>query len=113
MFSATSAAAAIATRRARGDSRLSAERSQAIIGPPPESRARFQAGHAIPPRYGPAPRAPRPPRFRPSAEDAPACRPRHAADRRVIDLEDTYRRLAHTWTRDQLAAAYHDADRRG
>jgi hypothetical protein len=31
----------------------------------------------------------------------------------VIDLEDSYRRLAHPWSRDELAACYHDADRRG
>jgi hypothetical protein len=31
----------------------------------------------------------------------------------VIDLDDTYRRLAQPWPRDELAARYHDADRRG
>jgi hypothetical protein len=31
----------------------------------------------------------------------------------VIDLEDTYRRLAHPWSRDELAACYHTAGRRG
>jgi hypothetical protein len=113
MFSATSAAAAIATRRARGDSRSSTECSRPIIGPAPQTRARFQADHAIPRRYGPATRIPRPPPFQRSAEDAAAGGSRHAADQRVIDLEDTYRRLAQPWSRDQLAACYHDADRRG
>jgi len=31
----------------------------------------------------------------------------------VLDLGDTYRRLAHPWTRDDLAARYQDAERRG
>jgi hypothetical protein len=31
----------------------------------------------------------------------------------VIDLEDTYRRLARTWTHDELAARYQDAQHRG
>jgi hypothetical protein len=113
MFSATSAAAAIATRRARGDSCLSTECSKAIIGPQPESRARFHAGHAIPPRYGLAPLAPRPPRLRPTAQHASTGCSRHAAGQRVIDLDDTYRRLARPWSREQLADLYRAADERG
>ncbi len=31
----------------------------------------------------------------------------------MIDLEETYRRLARPWTREQLAPHYHAADRRG
>jgi hypothetical protein len=31
----------------------------------------------------------------------------------VIDLDDTYRRLCHPWTREQLAACYQEAAERG
>ena len=45
--------------------------------------------------------------------DATSRSARHAADQPVIDLDDTYRRLAHPWTREQLVARYQDAERRG
>jgi hypothetical protein len=51
--------------------------------------------------------------LRPSAEDATIGRSRHAADQRVIDLEDTYRRLARPWSREQLAGFYREAGERG
>ena len=31
----------------------------------------------------------------------------------MIDLDDTYRRLAHPWSREQLAGLYREADERG
>jgi hypothetical protein len=48
-----------------------------------------------------------------ASEDAGARGSRHAADQGVIDLEDTYRRLAHGWTRGELATRYREADERG
>jgi hypothetical protein len=39
-------------------------------------------------------------------------RSRHADDDPVIDLNNTYRQLATTWTRDQLETCYRSAERR-
>ena len=112
-FSATSAAAAIATRRARGDSRLSTECSRPIIGRHRNRARDFRQVTQY--RVGMAPLLALPDRLASGQvlRTRPACRSRHAADQRVIDLEDTYRRLAHPWSTDQLAAHYGDADERG
>jgi hypothetical protein len=51
--------------------------------------------------------------WRSAVEQATAGGARHAAGRHVIGLDEIYRRLAHTWTHEQLAACYQAAAERG
>jgi hypothetical protein len=108
--SSSSARAATLSRRVKRD-REYVERRRRIVRCSGELLPRLEWARAIPVRYGPSP---------PPTSPIPSNqrRERRAAASRVmllavIDLGDTYRRLARPWTPEDLAAHYDRASQHG